>query len=109
MKSIDKVVLIDYIVYILKKRGVTMAKVQISIDDKLLERIDTYAEENFISRSGLISMGMCDYLNSKETMRLIKNLGVAVQKIADQGIVDDDTMKQIEDFERLCKIVSVGQ
>lgn len=86
-----------------------MAKVQISIDDKLLERIDNYADENYISRSGLISMGMCDYLNSKETMRLIKNLGVAVQKIADQGTVDEETMRQIEDFERLCKIVSVGQ
>ncbi len=86
-----------------------MAKVQISIDDKLLERIDSYADENFISRSGLISMGMCDYLNGKETMRLIKNLGLAVQKIADQGTVDDETLRQIEDFERLCKIVSVGQ
>ena len=86
-----------------------MAKVQISIDDKLLDRIDNYADENYISRSGLISMAMCDYLNSKETMRLIKNLGVAVQKIADQGTIDEETMRQIEDFERLCKIVSAGQ
>lgn len=83
-----------------------MAKVQISIDDKLLERIDNYADENYISRSGLISMGMSEYLTSKETMLLVKNLGLAVQKIADQGIVDDDTMREIEDFERLCKIIS---
>lgn len=86
-----------------------MAKVQISIDDKLLDRIDCYADENYITRSGLISMGMSEYLNSKETMRLIKNLNVAVQRIADQGTVDDDTMRQLEDFERLCKIITANQ
>ena len=86
-----------------------MAKVQISIDDKLLDRIDSYADENYITRSGLISMGMSEYLNSKETMRLIKNLNVAVQRIADQGTVDDDTMRQLEDFERLCKIITANQ
>lgn len=83
-----------------------MAKVQISIDDKLLERIDCYADENYISRSGLITMGMSEYLNSKETMSLIKNLGLAIQKIADQGTVDEKTMQEIEDFGRLCKMVS---
>lgn len=83
-----------------------MAKVQISIDDKLLSRIDTYADENYISRSGLISMGMSEYLNTKETMLLIKNLNLAVQKIADQGIVDDDTLQDIQDFQRLCKMVT---
>lgn len=86
-----------------------MAKVQISIDDKLLDRIDCYADENYITRSGLISMGMSEYLNSKETMRLIKNLNVAVQRIADQGAVDEDTMRQLEDFERLCKIITANQ
>lgn len=86
-----------------------MAKVQISIDDKLLDRIDCYADENYITRSGLISMGMSEYLNSRETMRLIKNLNVAVQRIADQGAVDEDTMRQLEDFERLCKIITANQ
>lgn len=86
-----------------------MAKVQISIDDELLSKIDCYADENYITRSGLISIGMSEYLNSKETMRLIKNLNVAVQRIADQGTVDEETMRQIEDFERLCKIISANQ
>lgn len=94
---------------IIKQKGVFfMAKVQISIDDKLLERIDTFADENYISRSGLISMGMSDYLTSKETLRLIKNLGIAIQKIADQGNVDEDTLRDIEDYGRLFKLV-VGQ
>lgn len=83
-----------------------MAKVQISIDDKLLDRIDSYANDCCISRSGLISMGMTQYLNSNEVMVLIRNLGRAVQKIADEGLVDESTMKEIEDFERLCKIVT---
>lgn len=86
-----------------------MAKVQVSIDDKLLARIDDYADNNYISRSGLISMGMNEYLNSKEVMLLVKNIGIAVQKIADQGSVDDETMQEIEDFEKLCKLVGMNK
>lgn len=83
-----------------------MAKIQISIDDELLNRIDTYADECYISRSGLISLGMTQYLNSNEVMLLMRNLGRTIQKIADDGSVDEKTMQEIEDFEKLCKLVT---
>lgn len=82
-----------------------MAKVQISIDDKLLERIDKCADDNYTSRSGLISLGMADYLNTKEVIGLVKDMAFTVRKIADNNAVDDDTLKQLEDFERICKIL----
>lgn len=85
-----------------------MAKVQISIDDRLLQRIDNYADDNFISRSGLISLAMCEYLNSKEVIGLVKNLNVAVQKIADTGIVDCETLNELHDFQRICKMVTMN-
>lgn len=81
-----------------------MAKVQISIDDDLLARIDRYAKENYNTRSGLISLGMVEFLNGKEVMMLIKDMGLAVRKIADNGVVDDATMEQLNDFERLCNL-----
>lgn len=83
-----------------------MAKVQISIDDKLLERIDNYADSNYTSRSGLISFGMAEYLNSREVVGLVKDMSLAVRKIADNGVVDDETMEQLEDFERICKMLT---
>lgn len=83
-----------------------MAKVQISIDDKLLERIDKYADNNYTSRSGLISLGMAEYLNSREVIGLVKDMSLAVRKIADNSVVDDKTMEQLEDFERTCKMLT---
>ena len=83
-----------------------MAKVQISIDDKLLERIDRYADNNYTSRSGLISLGMAGYLNSKEVIGLVKDMSLAVRKIADNSLVDDNTLEQLEDFERICKMLT---
>ena len=31
-------------------------KVQISIDDELVKRVDNYADKNYLTRSGLISL-----------------------------------------------------
>ena len=83
-----------------------MAKVQISIDDNLLARIDKCADDNYTSRSGLISLGMAEYLNTKEVIGLVKDMAFAVRKIADNNVVDYDTLKQLEDFERICKILT---
>ena len=33
-------------------------KVQISLDDKLVERADVFADANYMSRSGLISLAL---------------------------------------------------
>ena len=82
-----------------------MAKVNITISDDLLKRIDEYADDNYTSRSGLISIATAQYLNANETMGLVKNLSLAIGKIADTGVVDDETMEMINDFERFTKMV----
>lgn len=82
-----------------------MAKVQISIDDKLLQRIDNFAEENYMSRSGLISLATAQYLNANEVVILIKDMSLAMRKIADSGEIDNETMEKLEDFERMSKML----
>ena len=82
-----------------------MAKVQISIDDKLLERADRYAEENYMSRSGLIALATSQYLNTNEVMFLVKDMSLAMRKIADSGEIDEETSQKLEDFERVCKML----
>ncbi len=83
-----------------------MAKINISIDDGLLERIDNYADNNYMSRSGLITHACSQFLNSYEIMKVVKDIGLAMRKIADTGNIDHDVMEQLEDFERFCKFVT---
>lgn len=81
-------------------------KVQISLDDNLMTRIDAYADANYMSRSGLISLATAQYLNQAEMMLLIKDMSLAMRKIADSGKVDKDTLEKLEDLERFCKVAT---
>lgn len=81
-------------------------KVGITLDDKLLARIDEYADANYMSRSGLLSLAATNYLNAVEVHSAIKDISVAMRKIADTGKVDHDVMEQLEDFERLAKMLT---
>lgn len=80
-------------------------KVQITLDDALMERVDAYADENYMSRSGLLSLAVTQYLNAAEVSKAIKEMALCMRKIADNGTVDHETMEQLEDFERLSKIL----
>lgn len=83
-----------------------MAKVQISVDDELLKRIDNYSDRNYLSRSGLITLACSQYLNQAEVVTAVKDMALCMRKIADAGTVDDETQKQLEDFERLAQLLT---
>lgn len=83
-----------------------MAKINISIDDNLLTRIDELAAENYTSRSGFISMGMNEFIKGKEVASAIKSMGLAMKKIASAGQIDDDTQKQLESFQAICDMLT---
>jgi len=80
-----------------------MAKIQISINDELLKRVDDFADESYTSRSGLVTQALSEYLNARETMKLVKNLSLAIGKLAETGELDQDTMNMIQDFERFTR------
>lgn len=82
-------------------------KVQITLDDALMERVDAYADENYMSRSGLLSLAVTQYLNAADVTKAIKEMALCMRKIADNGTVDRETMEQLEDFERLSKMLVV--
>lgn len=86
-----------------------MAKINISIDDELLERADKYTESLYTSRSGLISMALASFMNSQECILAIKDMSLAMRKIADTGIVDDETMQQLKDFEKMSQLLIQGK
>lgn len=79
-------------------------KVQITLDDELMKRVDAYADENYMSRSGLLSIAVTQYLNTKEMIGAITRMGIAMEKIADKGEVDEQTRQELEDFQRMCAL-----
>lgn len=80
-------------------------KVQITLDDELMKKIDIYADKNYMSRSGLIGFACSQYLISLEVQAAITNMAIAMRKIADEGKVNADVQRELEDFERICKML----
>lgn len=81
-------------------------KVQITVDEDLMKRVDEYADENYMSRSGLISLALTQYLNAKEMVGAISRMSFALERIADKGEIDEQTQQELADFQRLCVIIS---
>ncbi len=80
-------------------------KLQISLDEELVKRLDSYAEKNYMTRSGLISFSVSQYLNQAEVMLAVTDMSLAFKKIAEKGTIDQDTLEQLEDFDRLCRMM----
>ena len=81
-------------------------KINISLDDELVNRIDEYADYNYMSRSGLISLACTQYLNANEMTKAIKDMSVCIRKIADNNKLDDDTINKLNELDILCKMLS---
>lgn len=81
-------------------------KVNITLDEDLLQRIETYADENYLTRSGLITLATSQFLLQAEASRAIVDMSLALRKIAETGTVSDDQLKQLEDFERFARMLA---
>lgn len=81
-------------------------KVNITLDEELLQRIETYADENYLTRSGLITLATSQFLLQAEASRAIVDMSLALRKIAETGTVSDDQLKQLEDFERFARMLA---
>lgn len=80
-------------------------KVNVTLDDELMKRVDDYADRNYMSRSGLLSIAVTQYLNTNEMILAISDMALSMRKIAETGKVDHETLEQLEDFERLVKMM----
>lgn len=83
-----------------------MAKVQISIDDELMQKVDAYIEKNYMSRSGFFAMLANQHFQALQVTDSLKDITLSIRKVADTNEIDDETQKKLEDFERLTKLVN---
>lgn len=82
-----------------------MKKINISINEELLKRADAHAEENYITRSGLISISLKQYLATQEVFDLLRGINIAMRKIAELGSIDEETQKQLNHFSDICNSI----
>lgn len=82
-------------------------KVQLSINDKLMERADEYAERNYLKRSDLFSQAINEYLNTRALQSLLPELVVCMRTIADNdNSIDDETRQQLNEIETMMKLLT---
>lgn len=81
-------------------------KLQISLDDELVSRIDNCADRNYMTRSGFISQACVQFLNQNELVSSINRISYAVLKAAENNEIDEDTRRQLEEFQIMVKVMT---
>lgn len=82
-------------------------KLQITMDENLLAELDDYCDKNYMNRSWTISQAVVQLVNQQKMVDSIVNMSMAMKKAAEQGSIDDETRKEMESFETLCKMFLV--
>lgn len=73
-----------------------MARLQISMDDTVLERVDSFAKTAGLTRSAFLSMAALDYINAKEKAPVITSAFSSMAALLDahvRGQISRDDMQ----------------
>lgn len=73
-----------------------MARLQISMDDVVLERVDSFAKSAGLSRSAFLSMAALDYIKAKEKAPVITSAFSSMAALLDahvRGQISRDDME----------------
>lgn len=85
-----------------------MSRVTMTLNDELLKRIDTYAKDNYMNRSSVVSFACNQFLTGVELTSLMVDMKRAVKKIADSGNCTEEQMKELEKYQSLCDMFVKG-
>lgn len=89
-----------------------MAKVAISVSDELLMSMDSYAKDNYMTRSGFVSMCCNQFLQAKELQRVIGSMADSMERMAaaaEAGSIDEATLKEFEQCQLLAQTITKAQ
>lgn len=85
-----------------------MLKMGITMHEKLAERLDKYAEENFMTRSGVISLAVQNYLNAQELNSVFRELNSVLKEIAEKELVDEDCQDRLDKLSEVIEMMTDG-
>jgi metal-responsive CopG/Arc/MetJ family transcriptional regulator len=79
-------------------------KVQITMDEELLQDVDDYCDKHYMNRSWMISQACLQLVNQQKMIDAITNMSTAMKRISITGTIDDDAKKDLEAFEAISKM-----
>lgn len=81
-------------------------KINISIPNDLLDRIDEYADDNYLSRTAVICLATNEYLVSREMQKMFREMSKVCKRLAESDGMPEDIQQQLDEFQRLTKLMS---
>ncbi len=81
-------------------------KVNITLDEDLMKRVDAYADDNYLTRSGLVSLALTQFLNQYDVCRAITDISVSMRKISENKKLSSEEIDNLRDFETLAKMLA---
>lgn len=82
-------------------------KISISIDDNLLEMIDEFAEDNYMTRSGFLTLVSKNYLQQQEVVKTLGSLRATLDTIKGSGELDPKSEADLQAFMHFAE--TIGQ
>ena len=81
-------------------------KLSISLDDNLVQRIDSFAHVNSISRSGFLAMAATQYLNQMQALSSMPEIVQIMKNAVANGMTaSKEDIDKLTEFEGQCKIL----
>ena len=84
-------------------------KITMNVNDDLLERVDRYAKQNYLTRTSVFSFAASQFLMSQELPSMIVNLNNAMIKIAETGEITPEDEKTLEAMHFFVEALKSGQ
>ena len=83
-----------------------LIRVNMNVPEELLKRLDDYASSNYQTRSSVMCQACDQYLNAKQMQKLFTDMAATFEKLAQIENIDEESKKQLDEFERLAKLIS---
>lgn len=81
-------------------------KVQLSIDDDLMNKADEYAKKNYLTRSGLVSMVLSQFLEYKDISSTLGSMLDIMNDLNSSVSMDDEGKEKLKELEGVYKVMS---
>lgn len=76
-------------------------KVQLTLNDELIERIDRFNESHYMTRTGFVTMACVQYLAQQEMFELLKDMRKCVNAIKDNKELTQEQLDELQGFAEL--------
>lgn len=73
-------------------------KIQITVEEELLSRVDEYADEHYTSRSGAFALAADQLVSADEMKKVVKRVSLAMEGMAKGKELTKDQQEDLERF-----------